>query len=92
MRINIAIDGPSAAGKSTIARKAAARLGYVHLDTGAMYRCTAYKALEQGISLEDEDAVCRMLEKTDIVLTPQGSVLLDGKDVSEVIREEKTSA
>ncbi|MCH4013017.1 MAG: (d)CMP kinase [Solobacterium sp.] len=91
MRINIAIDGPSAAGKSTIAKKAAARLGYVHLDTGAMYRCTAYKALEQGISLEDEDAICHMLENTDIVLTPQGNVLLDGKDVSDVIREEKTS-
>lgn len=91
MRINIAIDGPSAAGKSTIAKIAAAKLGYVHLDTGAMYRCTAYKALENHIALDDEDAVCGMLAHTDIELTPDGKVYLDGKDVSDVIREERTS-
>ena len=46
-KINIAIDGPSAAGKSSIAKILAGKLGYVHLDTGAMYRCTAYKALQK---------------------------------------------
>ncbi|MBR3356837.1 MAG: (d)CMP kinase [Solobacterium sp.] len=91
MKINIAIDGPSAAGKSTIAKRLCARLGYVHLDTGAMYRCTARKALDCGIDLTDEAAVCEMLKNTDIVLTPDGKVFLDGKDVSLAIRTDDTS-
>ena len=91
MRINIAIDGPSAAGKSTIARRLAAKLGYVHLDTGAMYRCTAYKALQEKLDLEDEKAICAMLKNTKIELTPDGKVLLDGKDVSHEIRQDEIS-
>ena len=91
MKINIAIDGPSAAGKSTIAKQLCRKLGYVHLDTGAMYRCTARKALDCGIDLTDEAAVCRMLKDTDIVLTPDGKVFLDGKDVSLAIRTDDTS-
>ncbi len=91
MRINIAIDGPSAAGKSTIAKELCKKLGYVHLDTGAMYRCTALKALRQGIAMDDEDGVCRMLEETDIKLTPDGKVFLDGEDVSKAIREDEVS-
>ena len=70
MKINIAIDGPSAAGKSTIARKLAEKMHYVHLDTGAMYRCTGMKAKKTGIDLEDEKALCAMLQKTQILLTP----------------------
>ena len=91
MRINIAIDGPSAAGKSTIAKELCKKLGYVHLDTGAMYRCTALKALRQGIAMDDEDSVCRMLAETEIVLTPDGRVFLDGEDVSKAIREDEVS-
>lgn len=91
MRINIAIDGPSAAGKSTIAKELCKKLGYVHLDTGAMYRCTALKALRQGIAMDDEESVCRMLETTEIVLTPDGKVFLDGEDVSKEIREDEVS-
>ena len=91
MRINIAIDGPSAAGKSTIAKELAKKLNYVHLDTGAMYRCTALKALENGIKLDDEAAVCRMLADTDIRLTPDGKVFLDGEDVSGKIRTDEVS-
>ncbi|MCH3961173.1 MAG: (d)CMP kinase [Solobacterium sp.] len=91
MAINIAIDGPSAAGKSTIAKKLAKKLGYVHLDTGAMYRCTAYKALQKGISLEDEKDVCSMLAKTEIELTSEGKVLLDGADVTMAIRADEIS-
>lgn len=90
-RINIAIDGPSAAGKSTISKLLAKRLGYVHLDTGAMYRCTAWKALAEGIALDDEAAVVRMLKNTAIELKADGSVLLDGKDVSLKIREDQVS-
>ena len=91
MRINIAIDGPSAAGKSTIAKELCKKLGYVHLDTGAMYRCTALKAMRQGIAMDDEEAVCRMLADTDIELTPDGKVFLDGEDVSKAIRENEVS-
>ena len=91
MRINIAIDGPSAAGKSTIAKRVCAKLGYVHLDTGAMYRSTALKAVRSGIALDDEAAVCEMLKSTDIRLTPEGKVFLDGEDVSSAIRTDEIS-
>ena len=91
MRINIAIDGPSAAGKSTIAKELCKKLGYVHLDTGAMYRCTALKAMRQGIAMDDEESVCRMLADTEIELTPDGKVFLDGEDVSKAIRENEVS-
>ena len=91
MRINIAIDGPSAAGKSTIAKELAKILNYVHLDTGAMYRSTALKALQCGIALDDEAAVCEMLKNTEITLTPDGKVFLDGKDVSTDIRADEVS-
>ena len=90
-KINIAIDGPSAAGKSTIAKRLAAKLNYVHLDTGAMYRSTALKATRNGIALDDEKGVCEMLENTEIILTPEGKVFLDGEDVSTAIRTDDIS-
>ena len=90
-KINIAIDGPSAAGKSTIAKRLGAKLGYVHLDTGAMYRCTALKCVREGISLSDEQAVCDMLKQTKIELTPEGGVFMDGEDVSTAIRTDEIS-
>ena len=91
MKINIAIDGHGAAGKSTIAKCLAKKLNYVHLDTGAMYRSTAYKALQNHISLEDEEAVCKMLENTKIQLATDGSIFLDGEDVSDKIRTNEIS-
>ena len=91
MKINIAIDGPSAAGKSTIAKKLAGKLHYVHLDTGAMYRCTGMKAKNTGIDLEDEQAICAMLKDTTIRLTPEGGVYLDGNDVTSRIRTDEIS-
>ena len=91
MKINIAIDGPSAAGKSTIADLLAKKLGYIHLDTGAMYRCVALKAKRMGIALDDEQKLCSMLSGTDIAMTPEGTVFLDGEDVSSRIREEDIS-
>ena len=91
MKINIAIDGPSAAGKSTIAKLLAKKLGYVHLDTGAMYRCVAYKARFLELDLSDEEAIVHMLQSTDIVLTSDGHVLLDGRDVSGEIRTDENS-
>ena len=91
MKINIAIDGPSAAGKSTIAKKLAEKLHYVHLDTGAMYRCTGMKAKNTGIDLEDEQAICDMLKDTTIRLTPEGGVYLDGNEVTSRIRTDEIS-
>lgn len=91
MRINIAIDGPSAAGKSSLADCLAEKLGYVHLNTGSMYRCTAYKALQKEISLDDEDALCAMLAETEMEMKPDGTVLLDGQDVTHALREGEIS-
>lgn len=91
MRVNIAIDGPSAAGKSSIAEILAQKLGFVHLDTGAMYRCAAYKALTTGMDPEDETALVRMLKETKIELTPSGNVFLDDQDVTRAIRTAEVS-
>ena len=90
-KINIAIDGPGSAGKSTISKRVANALGYVHLDTGAMYRSTAYKAKLLGISWDDSTSLAQMLETTSIVLTIDGRVLVDGKDVSKEIRSSDIS-
>ncbi|MGH2774641.1 MAG: (d)CMP kinase [Actinomycetota bacterium] len=81
----IAIDGPAGAGKSTIARAVADRLGFEYLDTGAMYRALALAALESGVDLEDTDALTALADLADIDL--RGDVVkLNGRDVSEVIR------
>ncbi|CAG0956976.1 partial CMP/dCMP kinase, partial [Anaerolineae bacterium] len=88
-RLVIAIDGPAASGKSTTARLAAGRLGYIHVDTGAMYRAVTLKVLRAGIAPEDAASVAALLPDTHVQLTqsPQGlRVLLDGEDVSEAIR------
>lgn len=86
----IAIDGPAGAGKSTIAKRLAARLGFNYLDTGAMYRSLTLKALRAGTNLESEDALVNLARKTQIDLkgNPQDGlrVFLDGEDVSEAIR------
>lgn len=91
MRINIAIDGPSAAGKSTIARRCAKLLGYSHLDTGAMYRCVAYKALQNGIAFDDEARLVEMIDQMDISFNSNGNVFVDGNDVSLAIRTNEMS-
>lgn len=90
-KINIAIDGPSAAGKSTIAKRLAVVLGYVHMDTGAMYRCCAWKAKQLGIDAANEDEIVSMLKQTNIVLKTDGTVWCDGTDVSQAIRHNDIS-
>ena len=83
MSMNIAIDGPSEAGKSTIAKLLAKQLHYAHLDTGAMYRCAAYAAITQGLNLEDEAALQAMLTHLDIHFDEDGAVYINGEDVSK---------
>jgi CMP/dCMP kinase len=88
----IAIDGPSGAGKSTAGRVLAERLGYVFLDTGAMYRALALRALREGVPLDDESTVADLLVRTRIELVEPGRrVLLDGEDVSAAIRTQEVS-
>ena len=89
-KLVIAIDGPAGSGKSTIAARLAQKLGYVNLESGAMYRAMALKALEQQVSADDPEALRRLADSTVIQLHPQpdgNRVLLDGRDVSQRIRE-----
>jgi len=84
----IAIDGPAGAGKSTIARKVAERLGYLFINTGAMYRAVAWKALQQGLPLDDRDRIGKLAEDSLIELSGTVNamrVLVDGRDVTEEI-------
>ena len=92
--MNIAIDGPAGAGKSTIAKLLAAKLGILYLDTGAMYRAVGLKALNTGVDISDEAAVEKMLADTKIDVTQENGVqhvYLDGNDVSSAIRENAVS-
>lgn len=82
----VAIDGPAGAGKSTVARRVAAALGYRHLDTGAMYRAVALAALERGVGAEDAASLGRLAEGLDLVVEGD-RVSLGGRDVSARIRE-----
>lgn len=86
----VAIDGPSGAGKGTVARALAARLGYRHVDTGAMYRAVAWKALEEGIDLHDADAVAQVAAAA--VFDVNTRTVIDGHDVTDAIRTAEMDA
>lgn len=89
-RISIAIDGPAAAGKSTIAKIVAKNLSYIYIDTGAMYRALTLKALNENINIKDELALANLLDQTtiELVLKEEGQViLLNKEDVTEAIRQ-----
>jgi cytidylate kinase len=81
----IAIDGPSGAGKGTLARTVAERLGYTHIDTGAMYRAVAWKAQHDQLPLDDEDVVAALAERSTIE-QKNGRITIDGFDVTRDIR------
>jgi len=81
----IAIDGPSGAGKGTVARAVASELGYRHVDSGAMYRAVGWKALRDGVAFDDEDAVAALAAASHIDVSP-ARVTIDGVDVTRAIR------
>jgi cytidylate kinase len=87
----IAIDGPAGAGKSTIARGLAERLGYTFIDSGAMYRAVALWALRENIRVDDAHRLKQLASAADIELLPHRKVTLNGEDVSDAIRGEEVS-
>lgn len=87
----ITIDGPAGAGKSTVARRLADRLGFEFLDTGAMYRAVALAGLRRGVDLRDEAALAELAGAINLRFE-QGRLLLDGEDVSEAIRTPEATA
>ncbi len=94
-KLVIAIDGPAGSGKSTIAARLAKKLGYVNLESGAMYRALALKAMEQQVSLDDGEALRQLANGAVIELEPRGEgnrVLLDGRDVSQRTRDTDVTA
>lgn len=94
-RINIAIDGPAGAGKSTVARQVAAQLSYVYVDTGAMYRAVTLLAQRNGIEATQSEALKTLVENIDLQLIPTASgqkILLQSEDVTEQIRSREVTA
>ncbi|WP_223591627.1 (d)CMP kinase [Neobacillus bataviensis] len=93
-KLSIAIDGPAAAGKSTVAKIVAEKLGYIYIDTGAMYRALTYKAIANNLNLEEEDTLLKMLLSTSIELFPSERgqlVFLDNQDVTDEIRSSEVT-
>jgi len=93
-RLTIAIDGPSGAGKSTVARALSKRLGYLYIDTGAMYRSVALRAKEKGISLENEFALGQLASSLHITFITEGEqthIFCDGEEMTEAIRTPEIS-
>lgn len=93
-KIVIAIDGPAASGKSTTAKLVARRLGYLHIDTGAMYRAITFRVLEEGIALEDVKSIKSVAERSKVRLERidhANRVLLDGRDVTKEIRSREVT-
>lgn len=94
MILNIAMDGPVGAGKSSIADEAARRLGILHLDTGAMYRALGLTAMERGVALQDEAAVTELMRTVDITVAHGENgqrTMVDGRDVTGLIRTAEVS-
>lgn len=93
--MKIAIDGPAGAGKSTLARALASQLGYIYIDTGAMYRALAWKAMQAGIDLDDSLALTNLADALDISflkkIDTEQRIICQGEDLTEIIRSPQVS-
>ena len=87
----VAIDGPAGSGKGTLAKGLSEKLNLVNIDTGAMYRCVALKALRANLGVNDEKEIIDLVKDIDIELTEDGKVLLDKEDVTDEIRSKEVS-
>jgi CMP/dCMP kinase len=93
-KLVIAIDGPAGSGKSTLAALLARKYSYTNIETGAMYRALAFKAIKSGVSLDDEKKLARLADKSRIELVPNpdgNRVLLDGEDTTECLRSQEVT-
>lgn len=93
-KISIAIDGPAAAGKSTVAKIIAEKLSYIYIDTGAMYRSLTYKAIQESLDLEDEEQLIKTLNRIEIELKPSDSgqlVFINQENITDKIREQNVT-
>ncbi len=91
-KVVIAIDGPAAAGKSTVSKAVSKILGFTYIDTGAMYRAFTSYVIDKGIDPKNESECVKLIPEVDIKLFPDGKVLCSGKDVTKVIREPLVSS
>ena len=91
MHISVAIDGPAAAGKSTIAKIVAKQLGYTYIDTGAMYRAFTWYCMEKGVDCQNEAQCVALIPEVNIELKPDNTVLCNNVDVTRAIREPRVS-
>ena len=87
----IAIDGPAGSGKGTLAKALSEKLGFVNIDTGATYRCVALKVLRNNIDITDEEKIIDIAKNTNIDLLTDGTVLMDGENVSKEIRSKEVT-
>jgi CMP/dCMP kinase len=85
----VAIDGPAGAGKSTVARALAERLGFRYLDTGAMYRALTWLAMQRGVDLSDEDTLARLARAEPVTFADESRVFIAGMDITSSIREQR---
>jgi CMP/dCMP kinase len=85
----VAIDGPAGAGKSTVARALAERLGFRYLDTGAMYRALTWLAMQRGVDLSDEDTLAQLARVEQVTFADEGPVFIAGMDITSSIREQR---
>jgi len=93
MAWQIAIDGPAGAGKSTVAKKVAEQLGFVYLDTGAMYRAVAFEAMQAGVDVQDEAQMKALLQKIELSFSKDGKqIFCNGDNISEQIRLPEVSS
>ena len=87
----IAIDGPAGSGKGSVCKILSSKLDLINIDTGAMYRCVALKALENNLTIDDKDKIIDISSKINIDLKEDGTILLDGVDVTKKIREKEVT-